>query len=319
MIVDIISSVLNGVEFLPDLVKSLQAQTHAEWRLWVRDDGSADETADMVDRYATEDDRIHLLSRGGPRLGIVGSFGKALEAVPADAAYVMCADVDDVWLPRKIECTLDGMQRAERELPPGTPVLAHTDLVVVDRDLRVLHPSLWKFSGIEPEPASLRRLAVVNVATAPTVMLNRALREAVGTTPQGASYQDWWYTLVAAALGRVVAVPEATVLYRQHGANAGGARKDPNAGLGELPRELARRVRRSGVVQFRRDLRIATLQAQALLDRYGDALNDDDREFMQRFARIPKRAFLGRKLDLLRYRVLPEHGILQTIGIVLRG
>ena len=42
MIVDVISSVLNGTEFLPDFLESLRTQTHGDWRLWIRDDGSTD-------------------------------------------------------------------------------------------------------------------------------------------------------------------------------------------------------------------------------------------------------------------------------------
>ena len=35
---------------------------------------------------------------------------------------------------------------------------------------------------------------------------------------------DWWLALCAAAMGEVLYLPEATVLYRQHGLNAPGSR-----------------------------------------------------------------------------------------------
>src|SRR5690606_37152745 len=40
--VDILLTVYNGMPYLNEQIRSLQAQTHASWRLWVRDDGSTD-------------------------------------------------------------------------------------------------------------------------------------------------------------------------------------------------------------------------------------------------------------------------------------
>jgi hypothetical protein len=318
MTVDIISSVLDGERFLPELLRSLRSQTHTDWRLWVRDDGSKDRTVDIVRAQAAADSRIHLIHVGGPRLGVAGGFGWLLERLPADSRYVMCADADDVWLPHKVEHTLREMRAAESEVGDETPVLVHTDLIVVDEALSVVHPSFWEFSGIDPEPVTLRRIVVSNVATAPTVMMNRALRELIGKTPPEAMFQDWWYALVAAAFGRIVAVRgEGTVLYRQHGTNAVGARPDPRVPAQELPGLIVNRLSRTR--EFRSGLAQAARQAGALLDRYGERLSEDDREFLRAFSRIPQTSFLRRKIDLLRFRRLPEHGVLQTLGILFRG
>jgi glycosyltransferase involved in cell wall biosynthesis len=317
MTVDIISSVLDGERFLPALLHSLQEQTHTNWRLWVRDDGSTDGTVELLRASATFDPRIRLLHVGGPRLGVAGGFGWALSRIPESAAYVMCADADDVWLPFKIERTLERMVMIERAAPEGTPVLVHSDLIVVDEQLRVVHPSFWSYSGIDPEPAILRRIVVRNVATAPTVMMNRALRSLVGETPPQALFQDWWYALVASAFGRISAIREGTVLYRQHGANAVGAQRDSRVGLRELPGAIIKSVNRTS--DFRRGLRQTAAQARAFLDRYGTRLNEGDRHFLVAYSQMPDRGFCRRKIDLLRLRALPEHGMLRTLSAFLRG
>lgn len=317
MTVDIISSVLDGERFLPEMLRSLRSQTHTDWRLWMRDDGSTDGTVDVIRAQAASDSRIHLIHIGGPRLGVAGGFGWLLERLPVDSRYVMCADADDVWLPHKVERTLAEMRAAEAVAGDQTPVLVHTDLIVVDEELVVIHPSFWAFSGIDPEPATLRRIVVANVATAPTVMLNRALRELVGKTPTEAVFQDWWYALVAAAFGRIVAVRDETVLYRQHGTNAVGARRDPRVRAHELPGLIVNRM--SSTREFRRGLELAARQAGALLERYAERLSEDDRRFLASFSQIPRRSFFRRKLDLFRFRRLPEHGVLRTLGILFRG
>jgi glycosyltransferase involved in cell wall biosynthesis len=314
--VDIVCSVLNGARFLPEFLESLARQTHADWSLWTRDDGSNDATVSILQHAAASDSRIHVLHVGGPRLGVAGAYGWLLEHVPATSEYVMVGDADDVWLDRKIERTLDAMRAAEAAAASGTPILVHTDLTVADERLNVLHPSYWRFSDYDPEPATLRRLVIRNLAAAPTLMLNRPLRELIGATPDRALFQDWWYALVAAAFGRIVALREPTVLYRQHGANAVGAR-DARLGFRRLPGAIAYRLQNAH--EFRQGVQRSAEQAHALLERYGDRLNADDREFLRDYSMIPRRGFLARKRALLRLRVLPELGPLRALGVLWRG
>jgi hypothetical protein len=316
MTVDIICSVLNGARFLPEFLASLARQTHGDWRLWVRDDGSADDTVDVVRRVAGADSRVTLLHVRGPGLGVAGAYGWLLERVPNDAAYVMVGDADDVWFDDKIERTLATMHMAEGSAPRDTPILVHTDLTVADERLRVLHESYWSYSGFDPEPATLRRVVVRNVTTAPTVMLNRPLRQLVGSTPDRALFQDWWYALVAVTFGRIVALREPTVLYRQHGANAVGAREARFA-LRQLAGAVAYRLRNAD--EFRRGVERSASQAAAFLERYADRLHKDDREFLRDYAMIPQRGFFARKRALLRLRVLPELGPLRAVGVLWRG
>ncbi len=317
VVVDLICSVLNGARFLGDLLDSLQGQSHRAWRLWVRDDGSTDETVAILERAAASDPRVRVLHVGGPRLGIAPAYGWVLERLPSDALYIMSADADDVWLPRKIEVTLGAMRRAEAEYGDSMPILVHTDLTVTDGSLNPIDASFWAFAGIEPEPPTLRRLIVRNVATSPSLMFNRSLKEKIGATPREAIAQDWWYTLVAAATGRVIALREATVLYRQHGANdAGASRHEPptSRNVLRLVREGIARTRK-----FRQDVARTAAQARALLDRYASELSPDDRAFLADYSRIPELPLLKRKLEVLRLRALPEHDLVRTVGAVLRA
>lgn len=314
--VDIVASVFNGAVYIGELLASLQAQTHRAWRLWVRDDGSTDATLEVVHAFAANDPRIVSLQGGGPRLGAVAGFGWALDRVPADARYVMCADHDDVWLPTKIAVTLAAMRDTERVVPG--PVLVHTDLVVVDERLRPIDSSFWRYAGVNPEPVSLRRIIVQNVATGPTMMINRPLRELLaGPVPAGPVYQDWWYACVAAAFGRIVAVREPTVLYRQHGANAVGARRGARPRWFQLP-GLAR-VALAQAAHLRSELARTTGQATALLERYGPLLREHDRRFLDAYARIPTHRFLRRKLEIVRMRLRREHGVWRNLGVLLRA
>ena len=314
--IDIICSALNAARFLPELLDSIERQTYTDWRLWLRDDGSTDGSVEIMRQREAVDSRVRVLHVGGPKSGPAAAFGWLLERVPPDSRYVMLADADDVWLPHKIERTLAAMQAAERESPPKTPILVHTDLIVVDERLGVIHPSFWEYTRCPPEPATLRRQIVRTLMTGPTLMLNAALRESIGSTPTAARIQDTWFGLVAVALGKVVALRESTVLYRQHGSNTVGAREariTPFNFAATVRRGMERRDK------FREGVAHSAALSRALLDGYGSRLSNADRAYLSGFAELPNRPFLSRKLGLMRYRALPEFGLLRAIGVVLRG
>ncbi len=312
---DVIATLFNGEAFFPEFIASLQAQSHTAWRLWLRDDGSSDATAQLARDAAARDARIVLLDAAGTRLGAAAGFGWLLERVPAEATHIMCADQDDVWLPHKIARTLAEMRRAEAARPG--PVLVHTDLVVVDERLRLIAPSFWVYAGVAPEPASLRRLVVQNVVTGATMMLNAALRARIGSMPSAAILQDWWFACVAAAFGRVVAVRESTILYRQHGTNAIGARAVERPRWFELP--SAARAALARTAALRLDLERSAAQAAAFLERYHDELPEDARRFLHDYARLPRHRTLRRKFEIVRLRLRPELGVWRNLGILVRA
>jgi hypothetical protein len=318
MTVDIACAMFNGGEFVHELLNSLASQTHRDWRLWVRDDGSSDATADVVREWSTRDARIQLLIAACPTegLGAARSFAWLLDRLPNGATYVMFADQDDVWRPTKIERTLAVMRAAETRLGDDARVLVHTDLTVTDASLHELHPSFWAYSRIHPEPATLRRVITHNPTTGSTIMMNRALTRLIGSPPAEMAMHDWWCACTAAAFGHVVAIPESTVLYRQHSTNAIGAR-DARIPLSGMPAAVL--ARRGSTAEFRRGLDKTAAQARAFLDRYRDILEEADRRFLADYSKIPERGFVRRKIDLLRFRVLPDHGMLHALGVLLRG
>ncbi len=316
MTVDIICAVYNCERFLPELLASIGRQTVPGWTLWVCDDHSTDGSAALLRRAAATEPRIRILTSAGANLGATASFGRLMSNVPADSPYLMFADQDDVWQPDKIERTLAAMGAAESREPPDTPVLVHTDLTVVDEQLHVIHRSFWAFAGIDPDGSTLRRIIVRNVATGAATMVNRALRKLADPIPPDAVLHDWWIACVAAAFGRIAAVREPTILYRQHGSNVVGAR-EWGISVRNLPSAIVRALENTSTV--RDGIERTAAQARAFLSRYEHRLSDTDRRFLSDYGAIPERGFLRRKRELLRLRMLPEYGMLRRLGILLRG
>jgi rhamnosyltransferase len=217
----IVLSSYNGEEFIAQQIDSIRRQTHRDWKLLVRDDGSSDRTVDTVQGLIEVDDRISLVSDARGNLGPAASFGVLLErALHTDADYFALADQDDVWLPTKLARELELMQR---QVEATKPILVHTDLSVVHKDLRLLHRSLLAYQGLRHLPDSpLNTLLIQNFVTGCTTLFNRALLQVVVPVPKVIMH-DWWLALCSAALGEILYLSEPTVLYRQHGRNTLGS------------------------------------------------------------------------------------------------
>lgn len=314
-VVAILCPLYNGASFLPAFIQSIQTQSFQRWMLILRDDGSTDDSSALACAATQADPRICIAADSGRHLGVVGAFKALLNAVPADIPYVMFADQDDVWLPTKVEQSLDAMHAAEHDFTG--PVLVHTDLEVVDETLALVDRSFWRYAGIDVRRSALRDLTRKNIVTGATVLFNAPLCSQLRRMPDDVPMHDWWAALVASALGRVVAVPVATVKYRQHGANAIGASASlARRGLARLIADAVTAFDRSPRV--RHDIQRGAQQAHLLLREFGHRLAPDDRTFLTRYAQLAEARWWHRKVGVARLHLSVEQGWLKRLGILLR-
>jgi glycosyltransferase involved in cell wall biosynthesis len=217
-VIHVLLPTFDGARFLAGQIDSLQAQSHAEWRLLVRDDGSRDGSLALVERYSRSDSRIVCLTDTAGHLGCAGSFARLMDAARReDARVIAFADQDDVWLPDKLARTLARLRAVERLRGASHPVLVHSDLLVVAEDGRPRHPSFLRYERIGHDPAQpLRTLLLQNFVTGCTALFNAPLLERALPLPPETPMHDWWVALCAAAFGTIAFEPAATVRYRQH-------------------------------------------------------------------------------------------------------
>jgi len=222
--VDILLTTFNGAKFLPDQLDSLFAQTHLPRHIFIGDDGSKDETLAIINQFINKYPNTITLLPPSEKLGVIKNFSRLIPLAKAD--YVMFSDQDDIWKKEKLEQTLSKMQEAEKSSSLPIPILVHTDLEVVDQDLKMIAPSFWKYTHLNPfKTDQLNRLLAQNVVTGCTMMINKAMLNLCFPIPENVIMHDWWAALVASAFGRVVPLNKATLLYRQHSNNTLGAKK----------------------------------------------------------------------------------------------
>ena len=93
----IIIPTYNRAAFLPNAIESVLAQTYTNWELIVVDDGSTDNTKDVVSQYS--DSRIIYIYQQNAERSAARNNGIA----HAKGDYVCFLDSDNVMLPNRLQ------------------------------------------------------------------------------------------------------------------------------------------------------------------------------------------------------------------------
>jgi glycosyltransferase involved in cell wall biosynthesis len=276
----VLLSTYNGEKFLGEQLNSLLAQSHKNFILVVRDDGSRDRTVSILESYADDHpERIHLLSRDGVNMGASAGFAflvdyvlKNKELLGLKSTYMMFCDQDDTWFPEKIEKLLAAMLATEADNDSTLPIVVHSDLLVVSEQNTAIAKSLISYQGLEIERNSFPNLVISNLVTGCTALINEPLAEKALPIPEKAIMHDWWLALVAAAFGKLVYLDIPLVHYRQHGNNAIGAKEFTKVSVVSMPlwsRILARKPSEHLIE--------VSIQAAEFNRRYGSQLSGRER------------------------------------------
>ena len=305
--VDILLSTYNGGRFLEEQLHSIESQTHGAWRVIARDDGSTDETRALLADFQTRHPmKVEFMGDSGLRLGAISSFHRLLQHSTAE--YALFCDQDDVWRATKIEQLLSLAQMHECD---GAPLLVHSDLEVVDQNLRPLAASFWHYQFINPANCQCSRLLVQNVVTGCACLFNAALRRAALPVPPEAIMHDWWLALVAAVVGKIHWTGETTVRYRQHASNDTGAKHwGPCYLFDNAASFFHRRAFREKILAYQR-------QAAALALHKGLSISEDTRTMLRKFAVLHTRSYPTRVSILLRHHII-KTGLIRNVALLAR-
>ncbi|WP_164844437.1 glycosyltransferase family 2 protein [Azoarcus sp. DN11] len=261
--VEILLSTFNGERFLRQQLDSIKGQTYKDFSLRVRDDGSRDGTAGILEEYSADCSWVDVSY--GKNIGVVASFFELLNGTDPRASFIAFCDQDDLWYSDKIGRAVAKLA----EVGGDVPAMYCSALRLVDENLNVI--------GVPRKPCksvTLRNALVENMATGCTVVLNRAAIDLLIPTKMDHNkvvMHDAWVNVVISAFGVVVYDERPSMDYRQHGGNVVGSALGVSAWMRRLSRFFRRR--RSTLVD----------QANELLRIYSGSLPVEARELVADF------------------------------------
>lgn len=107
-LISCITPTLNRGSLLGFAIESCIDQTYPHWEMIIIDDGSTDNTYEVVKHYLNKDDRLKYFRNPGKG----GSAARNYGLVQAKGEYIAFLDDDDVNLPHRFESQLDAARRS---------------------------------------------------------------------------------------------------------------------------------------------------------------------------------------------------------------
>ncbi len=206
--VAILMGTKNGGKFLAEQLQSIADQTHTNWSLFISDDGSTDDTKEIVARFAHDcPQRVDV--RRGPENDACANFLSLATDPSIEADYFAFSDQDDIWHPDKLQRALIWLVTVPAQIP--ALYCGRTELMTADG-------RIYGLSTLFSCPPAFQNALVQSLGGGNTMLFNRAAKELLETVGRiEVVLHDWWlYQLVSAAGGAVRYDPRPAVKYRQH-------------------------------------------------------------------------------------------------------
>lgn len=211
--VAVVIPMYNAEETVEDTLRSVRGQDYRNLEIIVVDDGSADRSAEIVERHMAEDGRIRLIRQ--PNGGVAAARNRG--AAATDALYLAFVDADDLWSPHKIS-----LQMAAMESGGDRVGLVHCWFAQIDEAGRMF--PLWRQKKVDGD--ALHQLCRTNfIGNGSSLLISRAAFEAAGgydaslRARRAQGCEDVLMGLRIAEHFEFRTVPEYLIGYRQSSAN----------------------------------------------------------------------------------------------------
>ena len=221
MTISVAMCTYNGAKYIREQLDSILHQTRPVDEIIVSDDGSSDETLEILQKYAKEYPCVHY-AKNSKNKGFKQNFLDTMRQCSGDIVFL--ADQDDRWLPNKVEFILDWYEKHPQVQ------LVFSDANIIDGDGNATGETAFELVGFDSDKQKaashgflMSIFCVGNRATGATMAIRKDFIS---------SYKDEWYAdvkyhdiaLALEAAGMEVAgfITEPLIAYRLHDNNVGG-------------------------------------------------------------------------------------------------
>lgn len=200
--VSVCMATYNGSAFLEAQISSILCQLGPNDELVISDDGSTDETINIINGFA--DSRINLIKNGYFRSAIF-NFQNALKH--AKGEYIFLSDQDDIWYPDKINLVMSLLENYD---------LVMTDCCVVGPKGNIIHKSYFRVRG--SSPGFWKNLWKNSYMGCCMAFRKKVLSYSL-PFPRHIHMHDWWIGLMTEKKGSVYFLHQPLIRYNRHGGN----------------------------------------------------------------------------------------------------
>lgn len=263
----VLMSTYNGELFLKQQLESILHQEMISLELFIRDDGSQDSTALILNEYSEKYDNVHV--EFGENIGWKRSFFKLIvSAIPEQNSYFAFSDQDDVWEKNKLITAVKSLNSFNK------PAVYHSNVSIVDENLNKLGDRFPE--NFIPE-TKLPNSFIDSIALGCTVVFNSELLKLVQQhIPKKETQHDAYIFALGYLFGESVYDSESHIMYRRHTSATTNFTNLRNTGHPSLMMRY-KRYKKGSKNNF-------SIRAQELLNGYDKFLNGNQRKFLFKIA-----------------------------------
>ncbi len=224
--------VRNGGVYLTPAIESILAQTFSDFEFLIIDDGSSDETPEILAAFATADRRIKL--RQTHASGIVAALNEGVRSAQGEVVARM--DADDIANPDRFAIQMEAFRAMPELVAIGSRAIA------IDAHGR----ETGALKGAEKIGAAAEELTVRNSFLHPTMMFKRSAAIAAGLYRPACIYaEDYDLWLRLAERGEMTNLGQPLMRLRQHPGQTSRTKRLTQRAATAFARQMAMR-RRAG-------------------------------------------------------------------------
>lgn len=278
MKIAILMSTYNGEKFIKEQLDSLLSQDLAPTKIIIRDDGSKDDTVNLLEDYASNYNFIDYYC--GKNIGPAKSFFELINKYDGYDYYALC-DQDDVWFKDKLSSAISKLENEDKNIP----LLYAGRFTLTDERLNPIKSDVSKLYSFSDFAHSL----IYHSAPGCTFVFNETARKQIIKYDVNKEYcviHDAIIHKVVTMFGKMILDEEPHMYYRQHKGNVIGLTANKAS-------ELFHRINNfvSGYIKNYR-----SESAKSLLNVYGNECSKENKELLNIVANYKNNKQLKKEL-----------------------
>ncbi len=296
----------NGGQFLREQLESIYSQDLVPDEVVVSDDGSTDNTLEILEEFHKSRGLIYSLNSG--EHGVNYNFFRAISLCSKDVIAI--SDQDDIWLPNKLSTSFAKLS----EIDNGKPACVSSLCNHIDKNGLITKEQDAEKDTCGYAATLLAYGKYQNRSQGCSLMFNRILAdlvlEKVVAYPEIKSYMfyDTFIAFSAAITGCKYNIGQRLMLYRHHSTNVLAIDGEVKAGVIE-------RISKNDFYMFIPQERLKTIPK--MLDWFTDDKNEVDPDALMLCKRIAKISSSSHVLGLLTIMSIKELSIARKMEILI--
>lgn len=202
--VSIAMATYNGQKYIKEQIDSILVNMIDGDELIISDDGSKDNTINIIKSYSKSDSRIKLFENKYEH-GVKKNFENAL--LNCNNSIIYLSDQDDIWTDDKIEKTIKYFEKYN--------LIIH-DCTVINENNNIIIDSFYKY---RKSKSGIIKNIVKNSYIGCCMAFKKDLLEKILPIPNNIEMHDQWIGIKAEQNGKVLFIKDKLIKYRRHSNN----------------------------------------------------------------------------------------------------